>query len=46
MQVFGNLQPGQLVVVEGNERLRPSQPVNVLKVTEPELPESTIQSGS
>lgn len=46
MQVFGTLQPGQLVVVEGNERLRPSQPVNVLKVTEPELPESTTQAGS
>lgn len=32
IQVIGQLQAGQLVVVEGNERLRPSQPVEVTRI--------------
>ena len=28
IQVHGDLKPGQLVVVEGNERLRPGELVN------------------
>jgi RND family efflux transporter MFP subunit len=31
MEVRGNLKPGQQVVVEGNERLRPGQPVTAVK---------------
>ena len=31
VQVSGNLQPGMTVVVEGNERLRPGQPVRILE---------------
>ncbi|MAT68029.1 MAG: efflux transporter periplasmic adaptor subunit [Planctomycetaceae bacterium] len=33
IQLIGQLQPGQMVVVEGNERLRPNQPVQVTRVT-------------
>jgi multidrug efflux pump subunit AcrA (membrane-fusion protein) len=29
--VVGSLKPGDLVVVRGNERLRPGQPVEILK---------------
>ncbi|MCA9236551.1 MAG: efflux RND transporter periplasmic adaptor subunit [Planctomycetales bacterium] len=32
IQLIGPLQPGQLVVVEGNERLRPGQSVDVTRV--------------
>jgi RND family efflux transporter MFP subunit len=31
MEVRGDLKPGQQVVVEGNERLRPGQPVKAMK---------------
>ena len=36
IQVTGEIKPGQLVVVEGNERLRPGQDVVVSRVIEPE----------
>ncbi len=35
IQVFGQLQPGQLVVIEGNERLRPGQDVQVESIASP-----------
>lgn len=35
IQVEGGLQPGQFVVVEGNERLRPGQAIRVGRVNEP-----------
>ncbi|TWT97764.1 Multidrug resistance protein MdtA precursor [Botrimarina colliarenosi] len=35
IQLKGDLKPGQIVVVEGNERLRPGQPVRVGRVAEP-----------
>lgn len=35
IQVVGNLQPGQTVVVEGNERLLPGQAVNVVRTIPP-----------
>ena len=31
VQVSGDLQSGMQVVVEGNERLRPGQPVRILE---------------
>lgn len=31
IQVSGNLQPGQSVIIRGNERLMPGQPLNVVK---------------
>ena len=36
IQVKGAIKPAQLVVVEGNERLRPGQEVVVKRVVEPE----------
>jgi RND family efflux transporter MFP subunit len=36
IQVIGGLTPGQLVVVQGNERLRPGQDVQFQDVTQPE----------
>jgi RND family efflux transporter MFP subunit len=35
IQVRGGVQPGQLVVVQGNERLRPGQDVQILRVVPP-----------
>ena len=32
IQVSGDLKPGQLVVVQGNERLRPGQDVQIQRV--------------
>ncbi len=34
IQVIGNLQPGQQVIIRGNERLRPGQPVTILKTNQ------------
>jgi len=42
MQVNGPLQPGQLVVVRGNERLRPGQDVKIQSV----LPTGAAASGN
>lgn len=36
IQVYGDLQPGQSVVVEGNERLRPGQSVRIGRVNDAE----------
>ncbi len=36
MEVTGNLRAGEMVVVQGNERLMPNQPVRVLSVVNPE----------
>ncbi|MEZ6129552.1 MAG: efflux RND transporter periplasmic adaptor subunit [Planctomycetaceae bacterium] len=36
VEVRGELEPGKLVVVRGNERLRPGQPVNVMATVDPE----------
>ncbi|MCA9247810.1 MAG: efflux RND transporter periplasmic adaptor subunit [Planctomycetales bacterium] len=44
IQVVGPLQPGQLVVRLGNERLRPGQDVTVTKTIEPE-PASESPAG-
>ncbi len=35
MQVTGELQPGQMAVVQGNERLRPGQDVQIQRVIQP-----------
>ena len=35
MQVSGDLTPGQMVVVQGNERLRPGQDVQIQRVIQP-----------
>jgi hypothetical protein len=43
IQVTGDLQPGQLVVVQGNERLRPGQDVQFQRVVEPPA-ESQVKS--
>ncbi|MBX3432762.1 MAG: efflux RND transporter periplasmic adaptor subunit [Pirellulales bacterium] len=32
IQVIGEIRPGQLVVIQGNERLRPGQPVSVAQI--------------
>lgn len=37
IQVEGQLEAGQLVVSEGNERLRPGQQVRITRVTRPQL---------
>lgn len=37
IEVTGNLQPGQQVVIRGNERLRPGQEISILP-TKPETP--------
>jgi len=34
IQVIGDIKPGQLVVVQGNERLRPDQPVLLSRIDE------------
>ena len=44
IQVSGALQPGQMVVVQGNERLRPGQDVEIQRVVPP--PEAVSRSGS
>ena len=44
IQVLGEVQPGQMVVVEGNERLRPAQPVVVSRVRQPEPPSDVPNS--
>ncbi len=36
IQVFGSIAPGQLVVVEGNERLRPGQAVSIVRIAAPQ----------
>jgi multidrug efflux pump subunit AcrA (membrane-fusion protein) len=43
IQIRGELKPGQLVVVEGNERLRPGQSVRVAEIRDPQ---SIDQSGA
>jgi multidrug efflux pump subunit AcrA (membrane-fusion protein) len=35
IHVKGDLKPGQLVVIEGNERLKPAQEVSILRIEEP-----------
>ncbi|MEZ6123726.1 MAG: efflux RND transporter periplasmic adaptor subunit [Planctomycetaceae bacterium] len=42
IEVHGELQPQQLVVVQGNERLRPGQTVNVIRQVE--VPEFTAEA--
>ena len=44
IQVRGGLEPGQLVVVQGNERLRPGQDVQIQRVVPP--PEAVSRGGS
>jgi RND family efflux transporter MFP subunit len=48
IQVMGELQPGQLVVVQGNERLRPGQDVQFQRVVDPpaDSPPASAQSKS
>jgi len=36
IQVIGGLKPGQMVVVQGNERLRPGQDVQIQRVVQPQ----------
>jgi len=36
IEIQGELKPGQLVVVQGNERLRPGQAVNILREVLPQ----------
>ena len=42
VEVFGPVKPGDQVVVQGNERLRPNQPVQVVNSTD-EAPRSSVQ---
>ena len=35
IEVFGTLKPGDRVVIEGNERLQPGQPLNVISLQRP-----------
>jgi HlyD family secretion protein len=44
IQVTGALQPGQMVVVQGNERLRPGQDVEIQRVVPP--PEAVSRGSS
>jgi hypothetical protein len=43
IQVSGELQAGQRIVVQGNERLRPGSPVNVLPDAAAPAPKSEPQ---
>jgi RND family efflux transporter MFP subunit len=46
IQVSGNIQAGQLVVVQGNERLQPGQEVQIQRIQpEPEGPARNAQSA-
>lgn len=45
IQVTGGLQPGQLVVVQGNERLRPGQDVVIQRVIEPPVATAPGSTG-
>ena len=46
IQVEGELQKGQLVVVQGNERLRPGQDVVIARTLEPDARPQAISTGS
>jgi RND family efflux transporter MFP subunit len=46
IQVKGGLQPGQLVVVQGNERLRPGQDVMIQRVITPAPAPTSATPGS
>lgn len=47
IQVVGGVSPGDLVVVEGNERLRPNQAVVIAEIREqPEAPQAESPSGT
>jgi hypothetical protein len=44
IQVSGGVQPGQIIVVQGNERLRPGQDVQIQRVLP--APEAVSRGGT